>query len=90
MSKVLGVKRSQVTGLTLELEADEIQFLVDVLNRIGGSPDKSRRNISARLRTTLKQAGVDISSSQSGDATGSITFEDIPGKRFTVSDLKEY
>lgn len=46
------------TTVWLALDDDETQFLVDVLNRIGGSPVCSRRKYASDIKDSLKAAGV--------------------------------
>jgi hypothetical protein len=76
MAKVSDVVPAGVKGLKLELNLEELQFLCDVINNIGGCPDKSRRRISTNIRDTLRAAGVDIEPRNPGDLRGNIYFND--------------
>lgn len=77
--KITNVVPTGVKSLSIELNSDEIQFLVDVLNCVGGDPVKSRRKYSADLLADLKNGGVDTSVRnlrESYDHSGSIYFVD--------------
>lgn len=77
--KVTNVVPAGVKSLTIELNAAELQFLVAVLNSIGGDPVKSRRRYSDDLLSILRDAGVDCSPHGFNgryDHNGSITFQD--------------
>jgi hypothetical protein len=76
MAKVSDVVPAGVKGLKLELNLEELQFLCDVINNIGGCPDKSRRRISASIRDTLRAAGVDTEPRNPADLRGNIYFHD--------------
>lgn len=41
----------------LELTNDEAQMLVDVLSRVGGSPERSRRGLARDVLRTLEDLG---------------------------------
>lgn len=46
------------TGYTLELTLDEATMLADVLARVGGSPNASRRGLADNVTAALHEAGV--------------------------------
>lgn len=47
---------SVVSSLTITLEADEVQFMIDVMSRIGGDPDKSWRRFADAIDHALREA----------------------------------
>lgn len=47
-----------VTGVTLTLDKDEAQFLADVLAKVGGSPEYSRRRHQQPISDALASAGI--------------------------------
>jgi hypothetical protein len=55
---------------TLEMEREEAQFLADILAKIGGDPDTSRRDIADRFAKALYENGFHFDTS---DLDGSIT-----------------
>lgn len=59
----------------LDLTEDEAEFLVDVLARVGGSPELSRRKHELSLKRVLNGIGVYRTVLQ--DMTGGIDFSNI-------------
>lgn len=59
----------------LDLTEDEAEFLVDVLARVGGSPELSRRKHELSLKRVLNGIGVYRTALQ--DMTGGIDFSNI-------------
>lgn len=76
MAIVSDIVPAGVKSLKIELNAEELQFLTDVLNNIGGCPDASRRRIATALRNALNSSGVDTEPKCPSDLNGSIFFED--------------
>lgn len=58
MAKVSAQYRETIESVTLTLSEHEAQFLVDILNHIGGCPDTSRRMHADSLSKALKGARV--------------------------------
>lgn len=85
MAKVSDVVAATVKSLKLELNQEEIRFLCDLFNNIGGSPVDSRRKISAGIREAMRLAGVDVEPKCPNDLCGSITFKDTPAKKIKVT-----
>ena len=74
------VKEEVVTSVTLTLDADEAQFLADVLAKVGGDPTYSRRRYQTPISTALRDAGVSYQYPIPDTERGTITFnDDIPG-----------
>ena len=84
MAKVTDVVVDGVASLKLELNKEEIRFLCDLFNNIGGSHVDSRRRISADLREAMRAAGVDVEPKCPNDLRGNITFSDLPVKDKTA------
>lgn len=59
----------------LDLEESEARFLADVLVRVGGSPDKSRRKHEVDIKNALNRVGVYRSGLE--DMNGYINFDSI-------------
>ncbi len=60
-----------VTGFNLLLNRDEVQVLVDVLARLGGDEDTTRRKLTEGLYLSLKGLGFNWGAR---DMDGSIDF----------------
>ena len=78
MPVITDIKRSGIESLKLTLNKEEIQFLVDVLNHIGGTSENSRRKIARAIRDALSNAGVNTDPRSPRDLTGNLCFDDIP------------
>lgn len=50
--------RTVVDGVTLKLTGDEAKMIRDILYRVGGSPDTSRRGMADAIASALDDAGV--------------------------------
>lgn len=62
---------------TIELNQEELEFLRDVFNMIGGDPMNSRRRIANRIRDSLAEAGMNMDpSGDLGDRQGDLYFLD--------------
>ena len=59
---------------TIEFNQEELEFLRDVFNVIGGNPVHSRRRISIRIRDALANAGMNMDPVENKDKEGSIYF----------------
>ena len=57
--------------LTLTLSDAETQFLYDVLSKISGSPERSRRGIADEIRATIAKS-ISYTESLPADLSGSI------------------
>lgn len=74
-------------GVVLRLTRDEADFLADILDRVGGNPEKSRRRYQHEISDALVGAGIrgtsygDVSATEGGP--GSIYFTDKDGKVFS-------
>ena len=83
------VSKQVVTVLksaTVEFNQEELEFLRDVFNVIGGDPVHSRRRISARIRDTLESAGMNMNPVDNADKEGSLFFlspSDIENRKKT-------
>lgn len=75
-------------SVTLELNQEEVEFLRDVFNMIGGDPVNSRRRISAQMIETLRQAGMNVDATgDTNDRQGSLYFldaKDIENRKKTT------
>jgi len=58
----------------LELSTDEAQMLVDVLNRVGGHPEKTDRGHADSVRLALERKGIVAVSWDSDKVSGSVIF----------------
>lgn len=47
-----------VSGYTLNLSVREAEVLVNILNKIGGSPERSARGVARAILLALKEAGA--------------------------------
>lgn len=76
-------KSVDVEGLTLTLNDEEWQFLSDLLNRVGGHPDLSRRRHSdaighaMRAIKYLPDTGTDVSEEPGEGRLGAIYFTPV-------------
>ena len=78
--------RTVLTSATVEFNQEELEFLRDVFNVIGGDPVHSRRRISTRIRDTLEAAGMNMAPTDNKDKEGSIYFlsaDDIEHRKKT-------
>lgn len=57
MAKVTGKRTVKEVYVSLELSAEDIQFLHTVCERIGGSPTKSLRRSAISIQEALEGAG---------------------------------
>lgn len=73
--------KTVLTSATIELNQEELEFLRDVFNVIGGDPIHSRRRISAHLRDALEAAGMNMNPTDNKDKQGTIYF-------FSAEDLE--
>lgn len=64
--------------ITLTLDEDEAEALVDILYCVGGSPDKSPRGKASAVTRALESAGV---KHRGGRISGAIYFKDFDGKQ---------
>jgi hypothetical protein len=63
-------------GITLTLRTEEAEFLVDLMQRIGGDPTRSRRRIADLLSATLRGVGIKPTNTPFySDITSSAFFE---------------
>jgi len=44
--------------IELTMDEEEASVLMDIMNRIGGDPEKSRRGSANRIRMALNKAGI--------------------------------
>jgi len=74
------ISKKVVTTLqnaTIELNQEELEFLKDVFNMIGGDPETSRRRIATRIRNSLAEAGMNMDpTGDLGDRQGNLYFLD--------------
>lgn len=59
---------------TIEFNQEELEFLRDVFNVIGGDPVHSRRRISTRIRDALANVGMNMDPVENTDKEGTIYF----------------
>lgn len=52
------VEEVETSVVNLELSGEEADLLVDILSRIGGNPERTRRGIADRIHEALEDAGV--------------------------------
>ena len=63
-----------VTTITLELNVDEATTLYDVMGRISGSPDKSRRGVTTKIRAAIAKHITEMNYRPISDIEGGISF----------------
>ena len=73
MAKATASKKIVVSSVTLELSYDEAMALSAVLRRVGGSPDTTRRGLTAEIEDSLYAAGV--RDTEAYDLNGTVNFE---------------
>lgn len=66
------VEQEVPDGVILELSDDEAVVLRDVLRRLGGDPNTTRRALTDAVELALKKAGAGVSEEE--DFTGFIWF----------------
>lgn len=72
-----------VEGVTLELTANEAQFLADLTALIGGHPRRSRRRYADTINLALGKAGVHEAARDVKD------LQDGPGPALYFNELSE-
>lgn len=75
MAKVLSVTKDKIESLTIELTGEEVDALAEVLARVGGHVENSRRGLTQNVWDALCAAGAQWTPSFcAGDAEGKIVF----------------
>ena len=64
----------KTTGITLTLSVEDVIALQILLNKIGGSPTKTRRGLLDAISTALDTAGFPVEETDLDDASGYIQF----------------
>lgn len=88
MAKITN-KKTSVTSATLELSIDEITFLKDILNNVGGSPTYSRRKIADGIQAALQDVVDTHPKFKTPDIEGEIMFLDVKDKDRSYEKLKK-
>lgn len=83
MAKATAKIETLITSVTLELTLDEATMLADILARVGGSPNISRRGLAENVAAALREAGVlpvhrleNYNGIEAEDLAGGLTFRE--------------
>lgn len=80
------IARQEYRAVVLEMNEDEALFLADLLSRVGGSPDETRRKHQDSLTEAFENAGV--YGGQAQDIEGGIRMLPVPRGNRTSHEVR--